>query len=123
MVTPMIRATFKLNEKGEPEFIQRDNRKNYRIRLNMENPPADTYAVTYILLHETFYDPVLESRDRESGFAKEFTSYGNFTLQAKIRTRDRVETAAILLSAALESSYTDNRTPQIEAALRDIRSN
>jgi hypothetical protein len=122
MLTPAIRATFKLDEKGEPEFIQQGNFKHYRISLQVENPPQDTYAVTYIL-HETYYDPVLESRDRKSGFAEELTSYGDYTLQAKIRTRDRVETLAIPLSAALERAYADNRTSQIEAALRDIRGN
>jgi len=122
MSTPTIRATFNLDENGKPELIQDGEFKHYRISLQLENPPQDTYAVTY-LLHETYYDPVRESRDRKSGFAEELTSYGDYTIQAKVRTRDSVETLAIPLSTALERAYAGNRTPQIEAALRDIREN
>ncbi len=121
-MTPVIRATFKLNEKGEPEVVEHDDLKHYRIRLQMENLPENTYAVTY-LLDETYYDPVHESRDQKSFFPTELTSYGDYTLQAKVRTRERVETVATPLSAALKRSYLDNPTPQIEAALRDISEN
>jgi hypothetical protein len=122
MMTPVIRATFKLNEKGEPDVVEQNDLKHYWIRLQMENLPEDTYAVTY-LLDETYYDPVHESRDQASYFPTELTSYGDYTLQAKVRTRERVETVATPLSVALKRSYLDNPTPQIEAALRDIREN
>lgn len=122
MVTPVIRATFELNDKGEPEVVKQNDLKHYRIRLQVDNLPRDTYAVTY-LLDETYYDPVRESREPESAFPLELTSYGDYTLQAKIRTKERVETVATPLSAALRRSYRDNPTPQIEAALRDISTN
>lgn len=120
MQTPTIKATFKLDADGNPNCIRQGNLTHYRIILKVENPPQDAYAVTY-LLHETYYDPIRESRDRESAFAEEIMSYGDYTIQAKVRTHNNVETLAIPLSAALERTYGDNRTQQIEAALRNIR--
>ena len=72
-------------------------------------------------MHETYYDPVRESRDRASGFAEDLTSYGDFTVQAKIRTRDGVETVATPLSRALTSGHAPNLTPPIASALLHFR--
>jgi hypothetical protein len=120
--SPVIKATFELDEKGLPAFIERGDRKHYRIRLHVENVPDDTYAVTY-KLHETYYDPVRESRDRAAGFTEDLTSYGDFTVQAKIRSKEGVATVATPLSAALEAGHGAQLPPEIESALRVIRSN
>ena len=119
MPTDLI-ATFDLDEAGQPRFIRHGDRKHYGIRLRIAEPPPDTYAVTY-LLHETYYDPVRESRDRVSGFAEDLTSYGDFTVQAKIRTRDGVQTVATPLSRALTDGHAPNLTPPIASAIEEIR--
>jgi len=117
---PVIRATFELDENGRPVVIQRGDLKHYRIRLHLENAPDDAYAVTY-LLDETYYNPVRESRDSATGFAEEFTSYGDFTVQAKVRSKEGVVPVAAPLSAALEAGYGTSVSPEIEQALKDIR--
>ena len=88
--------------------------------MQVDNAPNDTYAVTY-LLHPTYYDPVRESRDRSEGFAEDLTSYGDFTVHAKIRSREGVMTVSAPLSTALETGYGAQLTPAIAAALDDIR--
>ena len=122
MPSPVIKATFELDEMGRPEAIRRGNLKHYRIRLHIENAPDDTYAVTY-MLHESYYKPVRESRDRAAGFAEDLTSYGDFTVQAKVRSREGVATIATPLSAALEAGHGAPLPPEIKSALEDIRAN
>jgi hypothetical protein len=120
MRSPTIKATFELDERGQPLLVQRDNLNHYRIRLQVEGAPEDTYAVTYVL-HETYYAPVRESRDRAHEFAEELTSYGNYTVQAKIRTKNEcplVVTSS--LSEALRVGHPDQQTAEIEAALKYI---
>jgi hypothetical protein len=115
-----IVATFELDANGLPQFVQRGELKHYRMRLSLDQPPSDTYAVTYAL-HETYYDPVRESRDKASGFGENLTSYGDFTVQAKVRTRDGVLNVAAPLSGALANGHSQDLTPAITAAIEDIR--
>ena len=122
MPSPVIKATFELDNEGRPTFTQRGERRHYRIRLRIDNTPNDTYAVTYTL-HETYYDPVRESRDRAAGFAEDLTSYGDYTVQAKVRSKDGVATVATPLSAALVAGHGAHLPPEIESALEDIRAN
>jgi hypothetical protein len=122
MLSPVIKAMFELDQLGRPEAIQRENHKHYRIRLHVENVPDDTYAVTY-LLHETYYEPVRESRDRNAQFAEDLTSYGDFTVQARVRSKEGVATIATPLSAALEAGHGANLPPEIMSAISDIRAN
>jgi hypothetical protein len=118
---PVIKAVFELDENGRPTFTRRGNLKHYRIRLHVENVPDDTYAVTY-KLHDTYYDPVRESRDRNAGFAEDLTSYGDFTVQAKVRSKEGAVTLATPLSAALEAGHRAQLLPEIASALEVIRS-
>jgi hypothetical protein len=120
MLHPVIKATFELDEDGRPRLIQDGDLKHYKIRLSVDNAPDDAYAVTYVL-HETYYDPVRESRDNKAGFTEVLTSYGDFTVQAKIRTRQGVTTVATPLSSALTAGHEARVTPAIAEALRDIR--
>ncbi len=119
---PVIKAVFELDEKGQPLFVKGADHKHYRIRLHVENVPEDTYAVTY-LLDESYYNPVREARDRAAGFTEELTSYGDYDLQAKIRSREGTAAVTTKLSAALEAGHADEVSPQIESALKDIRGN
>jgi hypothetical protein len=115
-----IVATFELDGKGRPKFTKHDDLKHYCIRLSLDQPPPDAYAVTYIL-HETYYDPVRESRDRATSFGEDLTSYGDFTVQAKVRTPERVLTLAVPLSTALTNGHHQHLTQPIAGAIDDIR--
>lgn len=122
MSNPRIVARFLLDTKGLPEVVKRPDVNHYRIKIFIEAPPADTYAVTY-QLHESYYDPVRESRDATTGFAEETTSYGDFTIQAQVRTRSRVEVTAAELSTALAFGHKDDMSADISRALEEIRAN
>jgi hypothetical protein len=117
---PVIKATFQLDEKGQPVFVRQADLKHYRIRLHVENVPDDTYAVTY-LLDESYHNPVREARDGEGGFSEDLTSYGDYTVQAKIRSREGILTVAAPLSAALEAGQAMDASPEIVSALQEIR--
>jgi hypothetical protein len=117
---PVIKATFELDEQGQPAFVRQADLKHYMIRLHVENVPDDTYAVTY-LLDETYHNPVRESRDGTAGFSENLTSYGDYTVQAKIRFREGTLTVAAPLSAALEAGQAQQASPAIVSALEEIR--
>jgi hypothetical protein len=117
---PVIKAKFELDEEGHPRFVSRGDVKHFRINLHVENVPDDTYAVTY-LLDDTYYDPARESRDQSGGFSEVVTSFGDFTVQAKVRSRGGVTTVATPLSAALEAGHGERLLPEIEEAVKAIR--
>ncbi len=121
MGRPLIKATFDLDESGNPVLVESGKLKHYRIRLQMEGVPEDTYAVTYVL-DDSYYEPIRESR-KAGQFFEKLTSYGDYTVQAKIRTKAGVLNVATPLSKALSAGHEQQITPAIEAALSDIKDN
>jgi hypothetical protein len=117
-----IAANFILDETGKPRFTTARNHNHYSMLFHIETPPPDTYAVTYYL-HETYFDPVREIRDAASAFAFQTTSYGDYTVTAKIRTKSGSFTLKRRLYQALEESCRDITSPEIQRALQDIRDN
>jgi hypothetical protein len=118
---PTLEAEFILDDQGIPVAIQAGDRTHYKIRLFVNDAPDDTYAVTY-QLHESYYDPVRETRDRSNGFEEEITSYGDYTIQARLRTKKNVETLADSLGGALTRHHSPpSSNSAIENALRNIR--
>lgn len=119
MNMPTIRATFELDATGRPTAVESNDLRHYRIKLHVDGSPPDTYAVTYVL-HDSYYDAVREVRDPEAHFEERLTSYGDYTVQAKIRTRNGTTTVAVPLSTALAQTHGDAPSPAIAEALRDI---
>jgi len=83
-------------------------------------PPHDAYAVTY-RLHPTYYDPIRESITRADGFAEEITSYGNYVITARIRTKSFAVELRRSLYDALHDTHGNDTEPSIIDALKDIR--
>lgn len=119
MTRPEIVAQFELKASGEPEFIQQQRYRHYRLRLHVRAVPDETYAVTYTL-HDSYPDPVRECLDRESGFEIRLTSYGDYTVQAHVRSKSGSLVVARLLSSALRAGHSSKSSPQVEDALRDV---
>lgn len=117
-----IIAKFQLDAKKKPQFENDGDHKHYAIELAVEGVPEDTYAVTYEL-DESYYDPTRESREKSSNFSEEITSYGDYIVKAKIRTRSGVETIAAALSKVLQESYGKIKVKEIKRALKDIEDN
>jgi hypothetical protein len=115
---PSIRATFDLDESGMPTAVEAGNRKHYRIKLHVDGAPPDTYAVTYVL-DPTYLSPVREVRNTGDFFEEELFSYGDYTVQAKIRSRDGVMTVAVPLARALAESY-EQPSRAITSAIHEI---
>ncbi|MDB4912748.1 MAG: hypothetical protein JWM95_392 [Gemmatimonadetes bacterium] len=113
-----IVAKFLLDEADKPMAIEQDGRRHYMIELGVDNAPTGTYAVTY-KLDESYRDPIRESTT-PGRFAATLTSYGDYPVQAEVRTRQRVEPIVVNLSGALRRGYGENTNPAIAAALNDI---
>jgi hypothetical protein len=120
--SPKIKATFLLGSDGRPELVQQDNVKHYKIRLQVDDTPDGTYAVTYVL-DKSYRTPIREVLDKKAGFAEELTSYGDYQVEAKIRTRDGAYTVSTTLSGALKAGHREHLTSPIAEALQQIQSN
>lgn len=117
--TPTIRATFELDATGLPTAEEAGDLQHYHIKLHVDGAPPDTYAVTYVL-DPSYHSPVREVRDSEAAFEEHLTSYGDYTVQAKIRTPDGVTTIAVPLSTALVQSYGKAPSSAIAKAIEKI---
>jgi hypothetical protein len=120
MDKPKIRAEFKLDDNGNPVTVSRTgSRTHYPIRLFMEDVPADTFAVTYVL-HPTYYNPRREARRRDRQFEESITSYGDYMVKAKVRGKTGVDHFAYWLSDALQETYKGQITDSIRNAIKAI---
>ena len=120
--TPSLLAHFITNRAGDPVSEDDEGVAHYSIRLSVVDVPPDAYAVTYTL-HESYYDPVRESRAKNRDFVEEITSYGDYTVRAEVRTKTRTIPVSTKLSAALARGHGPNITATIRNALNDIRAN
>src|SRR5262249_47847523 len=122
MTRPMLVAKFVLDSNGAPQVSDQNDPPHYRVRLTVKNTPEDSYAVTYEL-HESYYEPVRESRSRADDFAEEITSFGDYEVRATVRGKHRNQTIVAELSEALTRGHSKEISSTIVKALRDIKGN
>lgn len=115
---PSIKAELILDEHGKP--VQRGG--HYSIRLSIADAPEDAHRVTW-QLDESYYDPIRDARNPDSGFAEELTSYGDYEVKAIVRVKDRPILASRNLADALRETHGGSDTAEIRAALRAIAEN
>ena len=121
MTSPAIKASFELDATGRPQAINSGDLQHYRIKLHVDGAPSDTYAVTY-LLDPSYLTPTREVLDPKTFFEESLTSYGDYTVQAKIRTPAGITTIAVPLSTALRQTYGASPSPEVEQALKVLAS-
>ena len=122
MGRPALIAKFVLDAEGAPKVAYAGDPPHYRIALTVSGAPEDAYAVTYEL-HESYYEPVRESRRRADDFVEEITSYGDYEVRATVRGKRRTQMVVAGLSDALELGHAKDRSGAIETALSNIKSN
>lgn len=120
MNRPTLVAKFLLDSDGAPQVAYGGEPVHYRIELAVTDAPTDTYAVTYEL-HESYYEPVRESRRRTDNFSEEITSYGDFKVRATVRGKTRNQVVLAELSEALRRGHGSHTSSALGKALRDIR--
>lgn len=112
-------ARFRLNKDGRPKFVREGDLKHFEIELAIDQPPTDTFAVTY-RLHSSYYDPVRESLATKENFKEELTSYGDYRVRADVRRSSRTVQLSEKLSEALRKGHADESSPEILAAIQEI---
>ena len=121
---PEIRARFALDAAGNPqfEFVEEDQKKHYKLMLEVENLPADVYAATFEL-DPTYYDPVQTVRPDDQGRVRlETTSYGDYRLKVRLRTKEGEIQVVDSLVGALRRSQPDMpANPAIVQAIAEIQ--
>lgn len=121
MTTPDIKASFELDMSGRPQVIDTGTLQHYRIKLHLDGAPDDTYAVTYIL-DPSYTSPVREVVSSTGSFDESLTSYGDYLVQAKVRTPAGVTVVAATLVKALRKTYGPTAEPEVEQALQLLAS-
>jgi hypothetical protein len=121
---PSIRVEFLVDDAGNPTYSDNPDRlgtirRHYDIRVTLASPPPDTWNVTFYL-HESYYDPVRETRKPEFSFTT--TTYGDYIIQAKIYGSKGVDVLAANLSESLRKSYSGTTHPAILHAIDEIQS-
>ncbi len=121
---PAIVARFKTDTEGNPVFVTDGDTKHYEVTIGVENAPQETYAATFEL-DPTYYDPIQTVRpDTEGQFSLETTSYGDYDVTVRLRTKEGEIPLADSLKRALQRSYgTAPANPALMSALTDIEKN
>ena len=102
--SPRLIARFETDERGAPAYRVGKDRRHYKIVLEVENPPADAYAATFEL-DPSYYNPVRTLPPGSDGkFRLETSSYGDYQVMVKLRTKQGDVPVANTLSSALQSS-------------------
>jgi hypothetical protein len=78
--------------------------------------------VTYEL-DASYYDAIRDVRSAEGGFAEMITSYGDYSVKAKLRTTSGITSLRRGLYEALVEQHGTSDDPDIRKALQDIHDN
>lgn len=120
LMKPVLTARFDLDAQGRPVFTQSNGVRHYKINYRVNQPPDGTFAVRYTL-DSTYNDPVRETTNAESGFKLHTTSYGDYPVKVDIRRRGGNIEVVEILSRLLARSHESEMSPEIQAAIEDIR--
>lgn len=115
---PNLHVSFSLDEHGRPRKTANDD---YVIQFSVSGAPEDLGSVVY-QLHPSYPQPIREKRrtNENPTFAEETTTYGDYNLIAKLRRPGQVQTVATPISGALQQTYAEHMTPDIDAAIKYI---
>jgi len=122
---PKIKARFILDNEGNP---QERRPGHYLIEVSVNGAPPDAYAVAYKLDPDTYYNPLREAFNSNTQFAEKLTSYGDYPIEAKIRsTQSKSSRGSNLdlrrtLFEALQETHGQDQNQRIKEALTAIKS-
>src|SRR5687767_11702153 len=113
-----ITAFFLLDELGRPLIFieQADDHRHYWIKLSVKDIPEDTYSVTYHL-DPTYVESSFEVTNKSDNFAVNITSYGDYEITAKLRTKSYVYETRRGLYDALKESHVNSENSDVTKAL------
>jgi hypothetical protein len=114
-----VRAEMILDEKNEPVRIKGDSLDHYKVRLFLDTQNPEVESVTYNL-DPTYYDPVRESRDPDSQFSIELTTYGDYPVTVDAQVGNEIVREVKPLAELLEQTHQETASPEIESALKYI---
>jgi hypothetical protein len=81
---PKVSVRLETDDHGSPEIVQENTRRHYKVIMEIEDAPADTYAATFEL-DSSYYDPVrMVSPDATGKFKLETTTYGDYPLLVRL---------------------------------------
>lgn len=84
---PRLVARLETDQSGRPAFVKGDDKRHYKLVFEVENAPKDTYAATFEL-DPTYYDPMRTVSPGDDGqFRLQTTTYGDYDLQVRLRTK------------------------------------
>jgi hypothetical protein len=117
---PAIKIEFRLDENGNPLFIEQGNYKHYKIHISVENYPEDIYAVSY-QLHPSYISPYRQQQNKDEDFGFNTTAYGDYVISAELLGKTKNAIASGLVSDALQKAYSDNNSLSVHEAIENIK--
>lgn len=108
------------DDKGRLIGIQEIDIIHYCIQLQIEELTENPKKVIY-QLQESYPSSKIEVKPGVPNFVTEITSYGDYDIKAVLCYVDRVDVITTVLSENLEQSHSQDNSPEIKAALEQIR--
>lgn len=118
---PAIQINFRLDENGNPLYIQDKDIWHYKIHISIINIPEDTYAVNY-LLHPSYISAFREQRNQSENFGFNTTTYGDYVISAELMGKKVNTIVSGLVSELLSKYYWKNgaRNAEINKAIEKL---
>jgi hypothetical protein len=116
---PVLRVEFRLDVNGNPMLINKDSVNHYKIRISIDNIPADVYAVNY-QLHPSYISPFREERNRANSFGFNTTTYGDYIISAELMGKKGNQIISTLVSESLDRNHMQ-KNKLIAEALKNIK--
>jgi hypothetical protein len=116
MSDPELVVRLKTDAAGRPAALTGRNHQHYRVEFEVRNPPPDTYAATFEL-HPSYPDPVRTlPPDSEGRFRLSTTTYGDYPVVVRLRTRTGDE-VVVRETVARALRRSPSSTPALKAAV------
>lgn len=121
---PEIVARFETDPQGDPQFIEGEEKKHYKVVFEVQNAPPDVYAAQFELDPTTYYDSLRTVQpDDEGKLVLKTTSYGDYPVKVTLHTKEgRFLEVQEKLSQALNRARAEMpENPTIDKAISDIK--
>ncbi len=116
-----VTARFQIGPQQGPIYKAGKKHKHFKISLGLDHPNPEVSSVIYEL-DPTYYDPIRETDDSQSGFKTDITSYGDYTVKVKALKGKDVIAHNFKLSDLLKKGHKDSLDdPTIKEALDYIK--
>ena len=124
--TPKLTIRLAKDKQGNPAVVKEaEGRKHYKVVLEVDDAPSDTYAATFEL-DPSYYDPLRTLKpDADGKFRLETTTYGDYPVFVRLHRAggSDVTLKDNVVRALTRTSSNEPESLAFQVALNDIAKN